>query len=363
MSREPTVFTFGEVMARIEPTERLTFGQALPGTIRLGFGGAEANVAVSLALMGVRAAFVSVLPKNPIADACVQELRGLGVETRHILRSDAGRMGIYFSEAGANQRPSVVTYDRAGSAMALAPPDAVDWPALLAAGDWLHVTGITPALSENAAQAALRAAQAAKSKGCKVSVDLNFRSKLWRWREGRAPAELAAEVMGGILPHADIVVGNEEDAEKVLGIRAAGADVEAGRIEHERYTEVGSEIVRRFPNVAWVGITLRGSISASHNTWAGMLLADRQAHFAPVDESGAVAPYQITHIVDRVGAGDSFVAGLILGLLEGMTPERAVAFAVAASCLKHSIPGDYNRITRKQVEALLGGSASGRVQR
>lgn len=362
-----SIVTFGEVMGRLAPRGELRFTQVLPGSIEFTYGGGEANVAVSLALLGARAAFVTALPKNPIADACVMTLRGLGVDTTGIVRSREGRLGLYYLENGANQRASNVVYDRDFSSVMLTPASAYDWTAIFTGAGWFHVTGITPALSANTAEATLLAAKAAKSAGLTVSCDLNFRKKLWNWRPGTAARELAEETMRGVLPFVDVVIANEEDAEKVLSIKAAGTDVESGALNVEAYRDVAAQVVTQFPNVSKVAITLRESISATHNNWGGMLYdaATKLAHFAPLNADGAYAPYEIRDIVDRVGGGDSFGAGLIFALTTaGLDdPASAIRFAVAASCLKHSILGDFNYTTRSEVEALMGGSASGRVNR
>jgi 2-dehydro-3-deoxygluconokinase len=260
-----------------------------------------------------------------------------------------------------------VTYDRAGSSIALSPVEAYNWNSCLQNRAWFHVTGITPALSHTAADATLAAVRAAKSKGLTVSCDLNFRRKLWNWHAGTPPRELAERTMRGIMPFVDVVIANEEDAEMVLGIKPAATNVEEGRLSATSYTEVAREIVRQFPNVGKVAITLRESISASHNNWGGMLYDARSslAAFAPVAADGTYMPYEIRNIVDRMGAGDAFAAGLIFALLtaELSDPPRAVAFATAAGCLKHSIPGDMNLVSRTEIEALMKGHASGRVQR
>jgi 2-dehydro-3-deoxygluconokinase len=366
-----SIVTFGEVMGRISPKGFLRLSQALPGEVDWTFGGGEANVALSLAWLGLDAAFVTALPRNPIADACLRFMRGHGVDVSRVVRTDEGRVGLYFLEAGANQRPSVVTYDRAGSSIMLAPPEAYNWPLILQGKTWFHVTGITPGLSHNAAEAVTAAARAADAAGLTVSVDLNFRKKLWNWHPGIASRDLAERTMRGILPYADLVIANEEDAEMVLGIKAENTDVERGHIEPEAYVGVARRIVKQFPDVSLVAITLRQSVSASHNDWGGMLYVngtdgmDGAAYFAPLDAEGHYAPYSIRNIVDRVGGGDSFVAGLICALCshDYAEPAAAVAFAAAASCLKHSIPGDVNFVTRSEVEALMKGQASGRVRR
>ncbi len=360
------VVTFGEIMGRVAPEGMLRFTQALPGAMQFTFGGGEANVAVSVALLGGDAAFVTALPKNPIADACVMTLRGLGVDTCAIVRG-AGRLGLYYLEGGANQRASNVVYDRDYSSIMLAAPDAYDWAAIFQGATWFHVTGITPALSANTAAATLAATQAAKAAGLTVSCDLNFRKKLWNWQPGTKPRALAEETMRQVLPCVDVVIANEEDAAQVLGIHAAGTDVESGALNVAAYQEVAAQLVAQFPNVSRVAITLRESISASHNNWGGMLYdaASQTASYAPLDAAGRYTPYEIRDIVDRVGGGDSFAAGLIFALTTPGLDDPAVAirFAVAASCLKHSILGDFNYATRAEVEALLGGAASGRVSR
>ncbi|HEY3378643.1 MAG TPA: sugar kinase [Armatimonadota bacterium] len=362
-----SIVTFGEVMGRIAPRGELRFVQALPGAMEFTFGGGEANVAVSLALFGADATFVTALPKNPIADACVMTLRGLGVHTDKIVRTANGRLGLYYLETGANQRASNVVYDRDDSSLMLTQATAYDWASLFAGARWFHFTGITPALSANTAEATLLAAQAAKAAGLTVSCDLNFRKKLWTWQPGTKQRDLAEATMRKILPFVDVVIANEEDAEKVLGIHAAGADIEGGALNVEAYRDVAAQIVSQFPNVSKVAITLRESISATHNNWGGMLFdaATGQACFAPLDGAGNYTPYEIRDIVDRVGGGDSFGAGLIFALTtDGLnTPENAIRYAVAASCLKHSILGDFNYATRAEVEGLMAGQASGRVNR
>ncbi|OGV66940.1 MAG: carbohydrate kinase [Lentisphaerae bacterium RIFOXYB12_FULL_65_16] len=361
------VVAFGEIMGRLGPANLKRWAQVLPGTVEFTFGGGEANVAVSLAILGMDSAFVTALPKNPMADACVNALRAVGVDTSMILRTDAGRLGLYFLETGANQLPSNVVYDRAGSSISVAPASAYDWPKVFAQAGWFHTTGITPAISAATAEAALDAVKAAKQAGVTVSCDLNFRKKLWGWRQGVKPRELAETTMRQLLPFIDLVIANEEDAEQILGIKAAGTDVEAGQLNVAAYEDVARQIVKQFPNVNRVAITLRESISASHNNWGGMLydVAAGKAFLAPLNRDGKYAPYEIRNIVDRVGGGDSFAGGLIFGLMtDGLSdPATAIRFAVAASCLKHSIPGDFNFVSRKEVEALMGGSASGRVNR
>ncbi|MCE0499566.1 MAG: sugar kinase [Methylacidiphilales bacterium] len=335
--------TFGEVMLRLASPGHLRLSQT--SVLEMTFGGGEANVAVSLALLGDEAAFVTRLPKNDVAEACVQRLRGLGVDTRSILRGGE-RIGIYFLESGASQRASTVTYDRAHSAISGISPADLKWETILQGADWFHFTGITPALSDPAAQAALEGARAAKKLGMTVSCDLNFRKKLWS-------REKAGQVMGVLMEHVDICIANEEDAEMVFGIKASGTEVTSGKIDHGRYVEVATKLTERF-KFKGVAITLRESFSASHNGWSGLYFTGGKAHFS--------RRYDV-QIVDRVGGGDSFAAGLIYALGKKKGPQEAIEFAAAASCLKHSISGDFNLIKLSEVEGLLGGDGSGRVQR
>lgn len=364
---------FGEIMARLAPPERLRWRQAVPGRVEVTWGGGEANVCASLALFGAPARFITALPKNVLTESLVATLRGLGVDTSHILWRDSGRLGMYFVEAGANQRGSTVLYDREYSAVSLAEPNEYDFAAVLASGTWLHVTGITPAISEPAMRANLAIVKQAKAAGITVSCDLNFRKKLWRWRPGTEPKALAQECMSELLPSVDLVIANEEDAADVLGIHARGSNVQSGQLDTAAYEDVARQIVARFRNVAKVAITLRESLSADHNNW-GALLFDAtldRAVLSPLDGAGNYAPYEIRDIVDRVGGGDSFAAGLLYSLRQ-VTPsaskalahlQHALDFAVAASCLKHSVQGDFNFVTKDEVLALVAGNASGRVQR
>lgn len=359
--------TFGEIMMRVAPEGFLRFRQALPGKVDVTFAGAEANVCAALALLGADTRYVTALPDTSITQALLAVLRGLGIDTSDTLLREEGRLGIYFLETGANQRSSNVIYDRSGSAISLASPHEYDFDAALGGVHWVHVTGITPSLSEEAFLSTLALVKRAKGRGATVSCDLNFRKKLWRWRPGTEPKALARECMATVLPFVDLVVGNEEDASDVLGIEAAGTTVELGQINAAAYEQVARTIVARFPNVSRVAITLRESLSASHNNWGGMLfdVAEDRAFLAPVDESGQYRPYEIRSIVDRVGGGDSFSAGLVFALNseEYGTPDMAVRFAVAASCLKHSVEGDFNYVSKQEVAALVAGQASGRVRR
>ena len=359
------VVTFGEVMGRFAPDGFLRLSQAMPGRLNVTFAGAEANVAASLAMFGMPASLVTSVPNNALGEACLASLRTHGIALEHAVKTDLGRLGLYFLETGANQRPSQVVYDRSGSSIAMTEADQYDWDGAFSGATWFHTTGITPAVSEQAAASALASVQAAKAHQCKVSCDLNFRAKLWRWSDEMAPRDLAQQTMRELLPIVDVVIANEEDCETVLGIRASETDVASGKLAIDRYPEVAQEVMRQFPNVEMVAITLRESVSASHNNWGAMLQTRDGSFFAPVDDQGEYTPYEIRNIVDRVGGGDSFAAGLIYALntKELAAPQTAIAFGVAASCLAHSISGDFNFSSRAEVEALMGGSGSGRVVR
>lgn len=362
-----TVVTFGEVMTRFRTPGNRRFRQSFPGSLEVSFAGAEANVAAGLAILGDTARFVTALPDDPVSDACVAFFRGLGVDTTEIVRTGTGRIGSYYLEMGASQRPTNVVYDRDYSALALHGPEIYDWDRVFADADWFHVTGITPALSRRAAEAMLAAVRRAREKGLVVSCDLNFRGKLWRWDPDRGARELARHTMEQILPSVDLLIANEGDAEDVLGIRAGSTDVSGGDLEVSRYPDVARQIVSRFSNVTTVAITLRESVSASHNRWGAMIYdtATDAAAFAP-QSGGAYKPYEITHIVDRVGGGDSFAAALIYALrapdLRGDI-QVVLSFAAAASTLCHSIEGDINLVTREEIEAVARGVTSGRVTR
>ncbi len=345
----PRVITFGEIMLRLSTPGYLRFGQARQ--FDATFGGGEANVAVSLANYGIDAAFVTRLPDNDIAKACIKDLRSYGVDTSKIVFG-GDRVGIYFLETGAVARPSKVVYDRAGSAIATIQPGMIDWKKVFEGADWFHWTGITPALSQGAADVCLEAIKAANALGVKVSCDLNYRKNLWKY------GKTAGEVMPSLVEGCDIILGNEEDADKVFGIKPEGFDVTAtgGAIDQGRFRSVGEQLMKRFPRAKKVIITLRGSINANHNTWGGVLWDGARLYESP--------RYDITHIVDRVGGGDSFMGGLIYGLLSYPgDDQKALNFAVAASCLKHTIFGDYNQVTVAEVENLMKGDASGRVAR
>jgi 2-dehydro-3-deoxygluconokinase len=341
------VVTFGEIMMRLSPPGYLRFRQAR--SFDVVYGGGEANVAASLANFGLPVDFVTRLPDNDLGEACLQFLRQNGVGVGKIVRGGE-RLGIYFLEIGAVQRGSKVIYDRANSAIATIERGMIDWQHVFADADWFHWTGITPAISAGTADVCLEALQVAQELGLTVSCDLNYRKKLWKW--GQTPGQ----VMPELVSYCDVAIGNEEDADKVFGIQAPQVDVVAGQVEAGKYRHVCQELARRFPRLKTVAITLRGSLSASHNTWSGVLWDSGEFYTAPT--------YDVTHIVDRVGGGDSFMGGLIYGLRTYKDePQRALNFAVAASCLKHTVLGDFNLVTVAEVEKLMGGDVSGRVSR
>lgn len=337
------VVTFGELLLRLAPENYLRFVQS--EKYEATFGGAEANVAVSLANYGVDVAFVSKLPDHEIGQSAVNSLRKFGVDTSKIVRGGE-RVGIYYCEKGASQRPSKVIYDRAYSSIATATKDDFDWDKIFEGVSWFHFTGITPALSDGVAEITLQALKVAKSKNITVSCDLNFRKKLWS-------KEKAGFVMGELCNYVDYCIANEEDAKDVFGIAADNADIDGGKLDHSGYISVAEKLTDRF-NFKGVAITLRESKSANDNDWSGMFYADKKAVFSK--------KYSV-HIVDRVGGGDSFGGGFIYSLLNGYDARSTIEFAVAASCLKHSIEGDYNLVSKKEVEALVNGNVSGRVQR
>ena len=338
--------TFGEIMLRLKAPHQERFFQS--PMLEATFGGGEANVAVSLANYGQDVSFLTVLPKNAIADECVKELRKFGVDTNRIVRTDKGRLGIYFLEGGANQLPSKVVYDRAYSAIALAKPGDIDWDAAFAGVDWFHITGITPAISETAMALSLESVKEAKKRGVTVSCDLNFRKNLWKY------GGKAEEVMRELAEYVDVAIANEEDVQKSLGI-TTDVVVESGSLDRAKYKALGDKVLAAYPNMQMIAITLRESKSADSNGWAACL-NDRDRFY----ESRR---YEINDIVDRVGGGDSFAGGLLYGLNTYDDRQQALEFAVAASCLKHSILGDFNRVSVSDVEKLMGGDGTGRVQR
>ena len=337
------IVTFGEIMMRLNPEGYLRFVQS--SRFEATYGGGEANVSVSLCNYGMDAAFVTKVPSHEIGQCAINSLRQYGVDTKHILRG-GNRLGIYFCEKGASQRASKVIYDRAGSSIAEAKVGEFDWNAIFAGADWFHWTGITPALGGDLPAICLEACKAAKALGLTVSCDLNFRKKLWS-------SQQANEVMSQLMPYVDVCIANEEDAKDVFGITAKDTDIDAGKLDHQGYISVAQQLTERF-GFQKVAITLRSSISASDNNWAAMLYENGQAFFSPT--------YPV-HIVDRVGGGDSFGAGLIYATLTGKDAQQSINFATAASCLKHSVEHDYNLMSVAEVEALAAGNASGRVQR
>ncbi|MDT3368758.1 MAG: sugar kinase [Bacteroidota bacterium] len=343
------VVTFGEIMLRLATPDYLRFNQS--NQLTATFGGGEANVAVSLANYGIEASFVSRLPQNDIARACVMDLRKYGVDTSSIVYGGE-RLGIYFLETGAVARASKVVYDRAHSSIADIKPGMINWKEVLKDAGWFHWTGITPALSQGAADACLEAIRTANEMGVTVSCDLNYRKNLWKY------GKTASEVMPQLVEGCDVLLGNEEDAEKVFGIKPEGFDASQteGEVDAAEFESVCRQLQTRFPRAKKVIITLRGSINANHNTWSGVLYDGKELFTAPT--------YNITHIVDRVGGGDSFMGGLIYGLISYPEDSRkALHFAVAASCLKHTIYGDFNQVTVEEVENLMKGDGSGRVSR
>lgn len=361
-----TIVTFGEIMGRLCPENFQRFRQNMPGKLDMTFAGAEANVAASISMLGGNVKFVTALPDNEMTEACFQVLKGIDVDVSSIKKVNYGRFGLYFVERGANQRPSRVMYDREYSSVSMTRGEAYDWDIILKGAGWLHTTGITPALSEISANATEVAVRTAKEKGLTVSCDLNFRKKLWQWQNGTSASDLAQKTMRDILPYIDVVIANEEDAHDVLGISAENSDIEGGKLDVTKYIEVAKEIVKQFSSVKKVAITLRESISATHNNWGALLYdaATGTSYLAPLSE-GEYAPYEIKNIIDRVGGGDSFGAALVFAFNTPKLskPDNAIRFAVASSCLCHSINGDFNYVSRSEVEALMGGSASGRVVR
>lgn len=343
------IVTFGEIMLRLATPGYLRFSQA--GELTATFGGGEANVAVSLANYGMDVEFVTRLPENDIAQACVKDLRKHGVKTDNIIYGGT-RLGIYFLETGAVARASKVIYDRAHSAVSEIEPGMIDWDKVFEGAEWFHWTGITPAISQGAADVCLEAIKAANRQGLTVSCDLNYRKNLWKY--GRTAAEVMPELVEGC----DVILGNEEDAEKVFGIKPEGFDATAtaGDVHAAEFESVCVQLMRRFGKAKKVIITLRGSINANHNTWGGVLYDGKTLYQSP--------RYDITHIVDRVGGGDSFMGGLIYGLMTHPGDDQyALDFAAAASCLKHTIYGDYNEVSVSEVENLMKGDGSGRVSR
>lgn len=337
--------TFGEIMLRLKVPGHERFFQS--PLLEATFGGGEANVAVSLANYGMNAEFLTVLPQNEIADACIRELRYFGVNTKKIVRGE-GRMGMYYLEAGANQLPSKVVYDRAYSSISLAKPGDIDWEKAFDGVEWFHITGITPAISISAMELSMEAVKEAKKHGIIVSCDLNYRKNLWKY------CKSASEVMRELVKYVDVAIANEEDVQKALEI-AVDVNVESGELDRKKYHALGDKVLATYPNMKCIAITLRESHSADWNGWAACL-NDRENFYVS-------KRYEIRDVIDRVGGGDSFAGGLIYGLTNYEDKQQALEFAVAASCLKHSIVGDYNRVSVSDVIKLMGGDGSGRVQR
>lgn len=347
MSQKKKGVTFGEVMMRLCPPRFQRFNQAT--SFDVIYGGAEAAVAVSLANFGIPVDYVTRLPEDALGDACLNYIRQFGVGTEQIIRGGE-RLGIFFNEIGAVQRGDKVIYDRTNSSFATIQRGMFDWKTIFSDANWFHWSGITPAISQGAAEVCLEAVKKAKEMGVTVSCDLNYRSKLWKW------GKTAREVMSELVRYVDVAIGNEEDADKIFGIKAPDVDITTGKVDAKKYLFVAKRLKKEFPNLQEVAITLRGSISASHNTWSAVLYDGETFYKAPV--------YQITHIVDRTGGGDAFAGGLIYGLLTyGNDLQKVLNFAVAASCLKHTIPSVFNLTTIEEVEKLMKGVVSGRIKR
>lgn len=340
------VVTFGEIMLRLATPGFARFQQAMPGSLNASFAGAEASIAASLAYLGIDAAFVTALPQNAIADACIADLRSLGVETKHILRTHEGRLGTYFLEHGANQRGGNVIYDRDGSAVAITPAYAYDWDAIFSGCEWFVISGITPAISRNASEVALAAVQEATRRKIKVVCDMNYRTKLWHWDPPLAARDLATRTMKTLLPFVDVFVGGISDATAMLGMDYNG----------DLHT-LAKQIIAQFPNLTHAAFTLRDGSTSAAQCFSGAL------YEAAADTLHTAPRYTITQIIDRLGAGDAFTAGLLFSFLQNSPPAVAISFATAAGCLAHSIEGDYNYSTRSEIENLMQGDGGGRVSR
>lgn len=354
------VVAMGEIMARVATPGFRRFQQAMPGEVQITFAGAEASIAASLAYLGADASFVTALPQHAIADACVANLRSLGVDTRQILRTPQGRLGLYFLEQGVNQRGGNVIYDRDGSAMAITPPDAYDWEAIFAGCEWFVLSGITPAISRNGAEVARRALQEARARGAKVVFDTNYRSKLWQWDATRSPRDLAMDTFRSLLEEVEVLVGGPSEAAAILNVPTPSGDAEALR-------GFGAQVFQRYPRLTHLAMTLRDGSTSAVQCFGGALFeaASQELAFAPLAAAGPYEPYRIGYVVDRLGAGDAFTAGLIFSFLdpELREPRRAIAFATAAGCLAHSIEGDFHYSTRAEIEGLMQGDGGGRVSR
>ncbi len=358
--------TFGEIMLRLGPPGNKAFCQALPGRLEACFGGAEANAAVVISALGGEASFATVLPEGPIGDACLSALRSRNVGIDSIRRLKDSRMGIYFLEQGACSRPSRVIYDREHSAFALSGKGAVDWDKAMEGTGVFHVSGISPAVSRKACELTVQGLENAKKKGITISVDLNFRSKLWKWDKEKKPEVLARETMTRIVSKADILFGNEEDAQKVFGMKTKGLDLATGSLDPGEYERLVMELSRRFSGLKYIALSLRYSMDASRNLWGGLLydVGSEVIHFHPAKEGGGFLPMEISSIVDRVGAGDAFAGGILFGLWHmRYLPAKALAVGVSAGALAHTFPGDWFYSNLDQVEALASGITSARIQR
>jgi 2-dehydro-3-deoxygluconokinase len=353
------IVTFGEVMVRLAPPGYQRFAQAVPGDLEVSLAGAEVNVAASLARLGRRTAFVTALPRHALAEAVVAQLRGLGVDTRDIVRTPQGRLGLFFFEKGINQRPAEVIYDREGSTVSQLPPDQYDWAAIFEGAAWFHLSGITPAISRNAAAVAEEAVRQASARGLTISFDMNFRSKLWQWEPGTAPRELAARTVRGLMPWVHVFIGGPDDVVLLT-------DLPLEISEGGRHAPAARNLAARYPGLTHVAMTVREALSSSHHRLGGLLhnVGSGQTFYAP-QQQGHLKPYDIPHVVDRLGGGDAFAAGLIFSLTtpEGTDPQAALDFAVAASCLAHSTEGDFNCATAEEVLFLTQGSQAGQVNR
>jgi 2-dehydro-3-deoxygluconokinase len=359
--------TLGEVMMRLQTKPGRRLRQSLPGDIEVTFNSAEANIASAFTLLGGNAAFVTALPDNAITDACLGNLASSGVDVSHVIRSTTGRFGIYFAEPGANRQPQNVIYDCDYSAISTEKPGIYQWTHIFKRTDWFHTTGSMPSLSKFAARNVLRALIAAKRIGLPVSLELNFRSKLWRWDPKTKPSDLARRIMGKILPFVDVLIATEEDVGNMLGIKDDGFGTNRSAVDTQKFSRLAKKVAQKFPNLKKIVFTLRENVSITHNNWGCMLYdtASGSAHFAPQTD-GVYSPYRITDIVDRIGGGDSFCAALIYALLDDELKtdnDKIAAFAAAASCLCHSIYGDLNYSTKEEVLAMMNGSWSGRIVR
>jgi 2-dehydro-3-deoxygluconokinase len=360
------IVALGEIMARFSSPGYRRLAQCMPGSLNVIFAGAEASVAMSIAHLGGQAAFVTALPQHEIADACLATLRGIGVDIRHVVRTSEGRLGLYFLEAGINQRPSRVIYDRDGSSIAITPAEAYDWDGIFADAHWLVISGITPALSKNAAELTQRAVQEATERGVRVLCDMNYRAKLWRWDPSLAPRQLALRALRDLLPSVDLFIAGTDEISELLGEPPASAGSGDADDPTQPFATIAGRLAERFPRLRWIASTRRRTSSASVHELGGVLfdVPSGKAFAAPLQDQ-RYEPYRIAQMVDRIGTGDAFTAGLLFALTttELADPRAAIAFASSAFCLAHSIDGDFNFSSRGEIEALAAGDASGRVQR